>query len=110
MYGLLLFMQPWAYGEQGSLRQTPGKSPRPIYLAGLAGNLAVMCVYLITRTTGIPLFGPGAGRVEPLTVLSAAVTLTEAVLAGALLALARRTEPGRTQSLAPPDPQSTEQR
>jgi hypothetical protein len=35
-----------------------------ILLLGVAGNLAVVILWLVTRTTGIPLFGPHAGEVE----------------------------------------------
>jgi hypothetical protein len=31
-------------------------------LGGIAGNLAIVALYLLTRTVGIPLFGPGPGR------------------------------------------------
>jgi hypothetical protein len=89
-YGLLLFIRPWAYAEDGGFRSQPAAYTRRIYLAGAIGNLAVICLYLITRTVGIPFFGPGAGEVEPVTALDAAVTLTESVLLGVLLALARQ--------------------
>ena len=32
---------------------------RIVLLAGIAGNLAIVVLYLLTRTVGIPLFGPG---------------------------------------------------
>ncbi len=100
MYGLLLLMRPWAYGEDGGLRRQPAVYARPIYLAGAAGNLAVLCLYLVTRLAGIPFFGPGAGEVEPFTAPGIAVSLMEAVLAVALLALAWRSEPGVARSLS----------
>jgi hypothetical protein len=41
------------------------RSPtRAVLLAGIAGNSAIVALYLLTRTTGIPLFGPEAGEVE----------------------------------------------
>ena len=32
-----------------------------VLLGGIAGNLAIVMLYLLTRTVGIPLFGPEAG-------------------------------------------------
>src|SRR5215203_6437605 len=34
---------------------------RIVLLLGIAGNLAIAVLYLLTRTVGIPLFGPEAG-------------------------------------------------
>ncbi|HLF16591.1 MAG TPA: hypothetical protein VI796_04070 [Candidatus Thermoplasmatota archaeon] len=35
-----------------------------VYVAGIVGNGAVIALYVVTRTVGIPLFGPEAGEVE----------------------------------------------
>ena len=35
---------------------------RIVLLLGIAGNLAIVVLYLLTRTVGIPVFGPEAGR------------------------------------------------
>jgi len=35
-----------------------------LYILGIAGNLFIIALYVITRTVGIPFFGPGAGEVE----------------------------------------------
>ena len=37
---------------------------RAILLLGVAGNLAIVSLYLLTRTVGIPFFGPHAGESE----------------------------------------------
>jgi hypothetical protein len=37
---------------------------RIVLLAAIAGNLAIVGLYLLTRTVGIPFFGPEAGEVE----------------------------------------------
>lgn len=50
---------------------------RTLLLAGLAGNLAIVILWLATRTTGIPLFGPHAGEIEEAGVLDFACTLAE---------------------------------
>jgi len=37
---------------------------RMLLLLGIGGNLLIVLLYLLTRTVGIPLFGPHAGEVE----------------------------------------------
>ncbi len=72
---------------------------RPFLLLGVAGNLAVVILWLVTRTTGIPLFGPHAGEIEGVGMLDLACTLAEVCVIGALGALAARDLPteGRIQ-------------
>jgi hypothetical protein len=41
------------------LLRWPGQG---LLLAGIAGNSAIILLYLLTRTVGIPFFGPGRGR------------------------------------------------
>jgi hypothetical protein len=93
-YGLVLMMRPWAFDDTGAHLGRPHAFERRIYLIGAIGNLAIVGLYLITRTLGIPLLGPEAGDVEPFTPLSVSVTLLEAFLGVALLVLAHRTESG----------------
>jgi hypothetical protein len=50
---------------------------RVILLAGVAGNLAIVILWLVTRTSGIPLFGPHAGAVEEIGTLDLVCTLSE---------------------------------
>jgi hypothetical protein len=90
VYGLLLMVRPWEYDDTTGARNSHTRYNRPIYLLGAAGNFGLITLYVITRVLGIPLIGPAAGRVEPVTPLGGAVALTEAVLVGALLILARR--------------------
>ena len=40
-----------------------------LYAAGIIGNGAVLVLYTVTRTVGIPFFGPAAGEVEPVDAL-----------------------------------------
>lgn len=57
-------------------------------LLGIVGNSAIILPYLLTRTVGIPFFGPGAGEVEELGFIDACATTSEVALMlvlGALL-------------------------
>jgi hypothetical protein len=89
-YGLVLFMRPWAYDETGGSRSERGSYASMVYMAGAYGNLAIIGLYIITRAAGIPFFGPAAGKVLPVTVLSLTVTVMEAMLAGILIRMAGR--------------------
>ena len=70
----------------GLLRRTS----RPYLLLGVAGNLAVAILWLVTRTMGIPLLGPHAGEVEGVGVLDLACTLAEVGIVAGLGMLAMR--------------------
>jgi hypothetical protein len=63
---------------------------RPILLLGVAGNLAVVILWLVTRTTGVPLFGPHAGEVEEAGALDLVCTLAEVGIVVGLGGLAMR--------------------
>ena len=63
---------------------------RVILLAGVAGNLAIVILWLVTRTSGIPLFGPHAGDVEGIGALDLACTLAEVGIVVGVGALAMR--------------------
>ncbi len=89
-YGLVLFLRPWAYDDTGGGREDPDAGARPVYRWGAFGNAAIIALYVVTRTAGIPLLGPGAGRAEPVTVLSLTVTLLETALVATLLLMAQR--------------------
>jgi hypothetical protein len=66
---------------------------------GVAGNLAVAILWLVTRTTRVPLQGPHAGEVERVGVLDLACTVAEVGIVVGLGALAIRDLPteGRIQ-------------
>ena len=57
---------------------------RIVLLGGIAGNLAIVMLYLLTRTVGIPLFGPEAGEVEGFGFVDVCATVSELGLAVAL--------------------------
>jgi len=51
---------------------------------GIAGNSAIVLLYLLTRVVGIPLFGPEAGEVEGVGVIDLRVTSSEVAIVVAL--------------------------
>ncbi len=65
---------PWCVGVRPSL-----------YLLGITGNLAIAGLWLVTRTVGIPLFGPHAGEVEEVGVADLFATTSELALVVALV-------------------------
>ena len=68
-YGMALFLKPWRYAEDGGLRPNADRYGRGYFILGTVLTSAVLIVYIITRTTGMPFFGSGA-IVEPTTPLS----------------------------------------
>ncbi len=63
---------------------------RPLLLLGLGGNLSIIALYLLTRTVGIPFFGPHAGEVEGIGMLDLSATAAELALVAALGAVLLR--------------------
>ena len=57
---------------------------RIVLLLGIGGNLTIVVLYLLTRTVGIPLFGPGAGEVEGVSFIDLCATTSEVGIAVAL--------------------------
>ena len=73
---------------------------RIILLLGIAGNLAIVVLYLLTRAVGIPLFGPEAGEVEGFGFLDVCATASELGIAVALgAALLRNATPERRRTI-----------
>jgi hypothetical protein len=62
---------------------------RLIYLAGAAGNAAIVAMWIVTRTAGVPA-GPGAGEREAVEFADTLATAFEVVLVAGALVLARR--------------------
>jgi hypothetical protein len=52
------------------------RSHRWLVVAGLTGNLAILALWAVTRTIGVPL-GPGAGEIEEIGVLDIVATVCE---------------------------------
>jgi hypothetical protein len=64
------------------------RSPnRTVLVLGIAGNSAIVLLYLLTRVVGIPLFGPEAGEVEGVGIIDLCATSSEAAIVVALGAL-----------------------
>ena len=59
-------------------------------IAGIVGNSAIILLYLVARTVGIPFFGPDAGEIEEVGLLDVGATMVEAMLVVALGALLLR--------------------
>jgi hypothetical protein len=73
---------------------------RIILLAGITGNLAIVVLYLLTRTVGIPFFGPEAGEVEGFGFVDVCATASELGIAVALgAALLRNAPPERRRTI-----------
>lgn len=51
-----------------------------LLLAGILDNSAIILLYLLTRTVGIPFFGPEAREIEEVGLLDVGATVAEAVL------------------------------
>ncbi|HYN98267.1 MAG TPA: hypothetical protein VEU28_01180 [Actinomycetota bacterium] len=89
LYGLILIVQPWNYDETGG-RRDGARYARHFYRAGIATNVFLIGLYLVTRTVGIPFLGPAAGETEPFTGLGVVTKLIEAGLVAVLLTLVRQ--------------------
>jgi hypothetical protein len=57
---------------------------RTVLLLGIGGNFAIVVLYLLTRTAGIPLFGPEAGEVEGVGFADVCATTSELGISVAL--------------------------
>lgn len=89
-YALILVIAPWQYDTTGGVRPDRGKRiASAYYLLGVAGNAAIVGFYVVTRTVGIPFFGPEAGEVEPVGVIDLVSKAAELTLIALLLRLYR---------------------
>jgi hypothetical protein len=60
---------------------------RTVLLLGIAGNSAIVLLYLLTRVVGIPIFGPEAWEVEGVGIIDLCATTSEVAIVVALGAL-----------------------
>ena len=91
LFGIAVLMQPWRYDETGGFDPEHGEQwARRVYLGGAIGTAAIILLYLITRTVGVPFFGPAAGETESFTVLSLISKAIELAMLACLLGLLRQ--------------------
>ena len=57
---------------------------RKVLLSGVVGNCAIVLLYVLTRTVGIPFFGPHAGEVEGVGFVDLCATSSEVGIAAVL--------------------------
>lgn len=72
-------------------RRWSAAARRGFYAAGIAGNVALLAMYLVSRTVGIPFFGPDAGEVEAWSAAGILTKLVELAIVALLVALLSRT-------------------
>lgn len=89
-YGFGLILRPWAYDDTGGLRENADRHGRPYYILGLALSGSIVLLYIMTRTTGMPFLGKGAG-VQPVTILGLLPIVENLPLIYCLEELLRRT-------------------
>ncbi len=71
-----------------------------VLLGGIVGNLTIVALYLLTRTVGVPLFGPEAGEVEGVGLADVCATTSELGIGVALgAALLRKITPERRRTI-----------
>ena len=91
-YGTFFLISTVAQGAYAALLRWPR---RPLLLLGIGGNVSIIVLYLLTRTVGIPFFGPHAGEVEGVGVADIVATTSELALVVALLGVLLRGLPVR---------------
>ena len=62
---------------------------REVLWAGILGNMALIVLWGVTRTLGIPFFGPSAGEVETIGPLDLTAQIAELALIACLFILLR---------------------
>ncbi len=67
---------------------------RAMYASGIVGNALLIGLYVLTRTWGIPLFGPAAGGIERVAPLDVATEIAQAGTIALLATLLARTPKG----------------
>src|SRR5438874_3653561 len=85
--------------DQSILVGWPRSRVRAFLWTGIAGNAATIALWLVTRTVGIPFFGPEAGRVEAIGLWDSLSKLVEVVLVVSLALLLRELSSPRVDSV-----------
>jgi manganese oxidase len=87
-YGVFFLIAAAAQAYYGvALLRQPGRS---LLLLGVVGNLSIVSLWAVTRTVGVPFFGPHAGEVESVGLVDLLATVAELTLATVLLAAVLR--------------------
>lgn len=85
------FRESWMYGtfflgaalsQLGFAGWLVARPTRTLLRIGIGGNVAIVVLWAVTRTVGVPL-GPGQGATEGIGELDLVATISEAVLVGA---------------------------
>ena len=76
--------------NQGTWKGDAYQAKRNFLILGIAGNLGIIAVYLVSRTVGIPFFGPAAGEAEPFGFIDVVSKIVEVLLIVLLARLVRR--------------------
>jgi hypothetical protein len=92
-FAFIIFLLPWLYASSGVSPSRQAAVARSVYLLGALGNAAIIALYIVTRTLGVPFVGPAANIVLPVTPVSVIATAAELVLVVILLMLARQQTP-----------------
>src|SRR5207253_1636753 len=74
---------------------------RWVFRVGILGNSAILGLYAVTRTLGIPFFGPAAGLAEPVGALDLITAATELCLVLVLVQLDRQASRARPVARPP---------
>ena len=88
-YGAFFFLAGTAFFAYSALLAVnPPK--RTLFWVGIVASAATIALWAITRTVGIPFFGPEAGQVEPVGVPDLISKIAEVALIVHLMVLLRR--------------------
>jgi len=97
-YGTFFLIAATAQACYGlALLRRPGRS---LLHLGVVGNLSIVSLWAVTRTVGIPFFGPHAGEVEGVGAVDLLATAAELALVTVLLAALLRST-GRPEVVDP---------
>ncbi len=88
-YAIVLIMAPWRGAAAVGPLALGVHAERFFYLMGVAGNVAIVALYVVTRTIGVPFFGPDAGKLEAVGVIDVISKATELALIVVLLRMHR---------------------
>lgn len=89
LYGFFAIASRLLHDEPLTERWSAGQL-RAYCGVGITGNAFLVLLYIVSRTWGIPFFGPEAGEVEPWDALGIATKLMEVAIVALLVLLAAK--------------------